>query len=85
MSNEIIHDFRPDNLKWGWNGLSFDVCADKKTALMMGIGTGIEAGHFIALRQGLIDYAYKVLTVEYDANPKDLFKATIKICGTIEG
>lgn len=84
MEVEIIHDFRPDKLRWGWNGLDFIVKEDKKTAIMIGIGKGIKVGHFIALTQSNTDYAYLVESVRYESNPVDMFEASLKIVGLIE-
>lgn len=84
MNQEIIHDFRPKRLCWGWNGLDFRVNNDKKTATMLGIGRGIKAGDHIALTQGEKDYAYLVESIEYKRDPSDMFEANLKIVGTIE-
>lgn len=84
MNNEIIHDFRPDKLRWGWNGLDFNVNEDRKTALMKGVGKGIQSGHYIVLTQGGQDYAYLVELIDYETNPTDLFNANLRIVGLIE-
>ena len=81
---EVIHDFRPSATRWGWGGLSFYVHENKKTATMIGIGKGVSTGHYIALTQSGIDYAYLVEGIAYDCNPNDMFTATIKISGTIQ-
>jgi hypothetical protein len=50
-TGEVIHDFRPHKLGWGWNGLSWTISKDGKTAEMIGIGRGLEVGHFLAISQ----------------------------------
>lgn len=80
-TGEIVHDFRKDKLKWGWNGLSFIVAKDKKTATMTGIGIGLEVGHFIAMDDNGV-VGFKIIDVKYDSNPKDMFTAVLS--GTYE-
>jgi hypothetical protein len=80
---EIIHDFRPNALRWGWNGLNYNRI-DDKYASMMGIGKGIKQGHYIAMTIGGVDYGFLVEEIEYDTNPNDLFNAKLKIAGLIE-
>lgn len=76
-TGEVIHDFRPHKLRWGWNGLSWSVSDDRKSAQMLGVGKGLEVGHFIALNHGGEDCGYKIESIEYLSNPKDMFNATV--------
>ena len=84
MGKEIIHDFRTNNLKWGWNGLSFTANKDRKTATMQGIGKGIKKGHYLAITQNNVDYGYLVEEIKYESNPEDMFNAKLRIVGLIE-
>ena len=75
-TGDIVHYFRKNKLKWGWNGLSFIVAEDKKTATMTGIGIGLEVGHFIAMDyNGVV--GFKIIDVKYDSNPRDMFTAIL--------
>ena len=77
-TGETVHDFRPQSTGWGWNGLSWLVSEDKKTASMTGIGTGLKMGDFIALRHGQGDFGYEIEKIEYLSNPIDMFQAIVR-------
>ena len=80
-TGETIHDFRPQKLGWGWNGLTFQQTKDKK-AKMLGIGKGLKAGDYIAVRNGDDDIAHKIESIKYKTNPEDMFEAILT--GTYE-
>jgi hypothetical protein len=77
-NGETIHDFRPHKLCWGWNGSYWKVADDKKSATMMGNGSGLKEGDYIALNHGKKDMGYLIIEVNYDTNPKDLFTVKLK-------
>tara|TARA_R110000772_G_scaffold96428_1_gene195084 strand:- start:935 stop:1210 length:276 start_codon:yes stop_codon:yes gene_type:complete len=79
-----IHDFRPESLGWGWNGLTWEVASDKKSVAMMGVGKGLKSGHFIWLNQNGEDYYYPINEIKYDSNPRDMFNAVLGTPYTLE-
>ena len=76
-TGEVIHDFRPHKTGWGWNGMSINFSKDGKTGNMLGIGKGLKVGDFVALRYGEDDCGHKIVKVEYETNPSDMFRATL--------
>lgn len=86
-SGEIVHDFRPKKLSWGWNKLFFKVISkDNRKFEMMGIGRGLKVGDFIALNQGEEDFGCKIIKIEYKTNPNDMFEAALSgVYGFDEG
>ena len=74
---ETLHDFRPEKIGWGWNGLNFDK-KDNGNYEMLGIGLGIKKGDFIYLTFANDSIAMEVIEINYHSNPKDMFTAILK-------
>ena len=87
IDDSKIHDFTKDNLRWGWNGLDFNL-TDKtighQKADMKGIGRGINKGEFITMNHNDDITCWLVDEISYSHNPKDLFNAKLTLQGVAD-
>ena len=78
--DDTVHDFRTCTARWGWSGLSLTHIYDR-IHQMRGIGRGIKQEDIIITDYsggGEIMAGYKVKSVNYHWNPKDLFDAELE-------
>ena len=84
IDDSKVHDFTKDKLGWGWNVLDFspiDRTANPMKANMMGIGKNIQEGEYVLVSAANANLCWKVDTIDYNRNPKDLFIAELILMG----
>lgn len=92
MSEEIeiddidIHDFRPQNLIWGWSGFDFkiiDPTFGEQKAVMSGVSGNvrIKQGQYIYMTHGEQEIVWRIDIIQYQTNPKDMFHVHLSYAG----
>ena len=72
------HDYRKSEFRWGWNITYYKMHDDTDNkAFFMGIGRGIKQGDRLLLNYGNGDFIVNVDEINYEWNPRDLWKATV--------
>lgn len=80
-----IHDYR----RGGWGRriamISNQRSVGTETHIdFTGWGRGIEEGHEIIATDGVQVQAFRVVSIEYKRDPKDMWSATVEYIGTLE-
>ncbi len=84
LINKTFHDFRKDKLRWGWNGIWFNVHEDKRHADASFIGRGVKDGDYIIIEFPNNTLVFEASKVEYDSNPPDSFSCLLTLFGVWE-
>jgi len=80
------YDFRSSQLRWGWNILNFkisDYTSGSERAEIDGIGSGLDVGCFVLVSHTNQDAAWKIDSIKYKNNPKDMFCAKLSCIGAL--
>ncbi len=89
VNDKDIHDFRPEALKWGWNGLRFKITDNtlgEQKAEMNGINGNVRMNkyQYVLLAHGKQEVLWLIDDIKYERNPKDMFDAKLSYAGVPE-
>lgn len=76
-TSETVHDYRPLVTSKHWHIVNFNKVGDNR-AQILGVGLGLEPGHFVIFRHNGVDMAWIIEQVTYSKDPRDCYAARIE-------